>query len=66
MKWLSDGDTVPEKGRFDLKLARSFGAPGSGSEVAIVAQSLGGRYVDFHEGRYRHEPRLFASLNLSW
>jgi iron complex outermembrane receptor protein len=34
--------------------------------VAIVAQSLGGRYVDFSEGRYRHEPRLFASLNLSW
>lgn len=66
MKWLSDGDTVPEKGRFDLKLARSFGAPGSGDEVAIVAQSLGGRYVDFSEGRYRHEPRLFASLNLSW
>lgn len=66
MNWLNDGDRVPEQDRFDLKLARSFGAPGSGSEVAIVAQSLGGRYVDFHEGRYRHEPRLFASLNLSW
>ena len=66
MNWLNDGDRVPEQDRFDLKLSRRFGAPGSGNEVAIVAQSLGGRYVDFHEGRYRHEPRLFASLNLSW
>lgn len=66
MNWLNDGDRVPDQGRFDLRLARSFGEPGSGNEVAVVAQSVGGRYADFHEGRYRHEPRLFASLNLSW
>lgn len=66
MNWLNDGDTVPGKPRFDFKLARSFGPPAAGNEVAIVAQSMGGRYVDFHEGRFRHEPQLFASLRLSW
>lgn len=66
MKWLSDGDTVPENARVDLKLVREFGRPGSGNEVAIVAQSLGGRYVDFHEARFRHEPQVFGSLRLAW
>ena len=66
LNWLSDGDVVPGKPRFDLKLARSFGPPAAGNEMAIVAQSMGGRYVDFHEGRFRHEPQLFATLRLSW
>ena len=66
MKWLSDGDTVPENARVDLKLVREFGRPGSGNEVAIVAQNLGGRYVDFHEARFRHEPQVFGSLRLAW
>jgi iron complex outermembrane receptor protein len=63
MNWLNDGDRVPERGRVDLKLSHRFG---SADEVALVVQSAGGRYADFHAGRYRHEPRLFASLRLSW
>ncbi len=66
MNWLSDGDDVPGKPRFDLKLARAFGPPAANNEVAIVAQSVGGRYVDFHEGRFRHEPQVFGSLRLAW
>ena len=66
MNWLNDGDRVPADGRLDLKLARTFGPAGSDNELAIVAQSVNGRYADFHEGRYRHEPALFASLRLGW
>ncbi len=66
MSWLNDGDRVPEQDRVDLKLSRRFGEAGAGNEVALVVQSAGGRYADFHAGRYRHEPRLFASLRLAW
>ncbi len=66
MNWLNDGDRVPEQDRVDLKLSRRFGGANSGSEVALVAQSVGGRYVDFHAGRYRREPQLFGSLRLTW
>ena len=66
MYWLNDGDRVPERNRVDLRLARGFGPPADGNEIALTAQSVEGSYPEFHEGRYRHEPRLFASLRLSW
>ncbi|MBS0512649.1 MAG: TonB-dependent receptor [Proteobacteria bacterium] len=66
MYWLNDGDRVPSRDRVDLKLARSFGPARSDNEFAITAQSVGGRYPEFHEGRYRAEPQLFASLRVSW
>lgn len=66
MMWLNQGDLVPSRDRVDIKLARSFGPARSDNEFAITAQSVGGRYPDFHEGRYRAEPQLFASLRVSW
>lgn len=66
MYWLNDGDRVPNRDRFDLRLARSFGPPEQAGEFAIVVQSVNGRYKEFHEGNYRHEPRIFASLRLAW
>ncbi|ATE62223.1 TonB-dependent receptor plug domain-containing protein [Thauera sinica] len=66
MKWLNQGDVVPPRDRVDLKVSRSFGPARSDNEFAITAQSVGGRYPEFHEGKYRAEPQLFASLRLSW
>ncbi|MBN8442469.1 MAG: TonB-dependent receptor [Thauera sp.] len=66
MYWLNGGDRVPGRDRVDLKLARRFGPERSDNEFAITAQSVGGRYAEFHEGKFRAEPQLFASLRLSW
>ena len=66
MYWLNDGDRVPDTRRLDLRLARSFGHPGSNNEFAIVAQSVNGRYPEFYERKYRHEPRVYLSLSLGW
>ncbi|NMG33672.1 TonB-dependent receptor [Azoarcus sp. TTM-91] len=66
MSWLNDGGKVPARDRFDIKLAKGFGATGSENEFSITAQSLGGAYPEFHEENFRHEPRIFASLRLGW
>ncbi|WP_246034631.1 TonB-dependent receptor plug domain-containing protein [Azoarcus indigens] len=66
MSWLNDGGKVPARDRFDIKLAKGFGATGSEDEFSITAQSLGGAYPEFHEESFRHEPRIFASLRLGW
>lgn len=66
MYWLNDGDRVPSRDRFDIKISRSFGPVASDNEVAVVMHSVGGDYPDFHEGNYRHEPSAFASLRLTW
>ena len=47
MYWLNPGDPEPLLNRVDLRLARRFGAPGADNEVAIVAQSVNGRYPEF-------------------
>lgn len=64
--WMNDGDRVPRRDRFDLKLSRSFGPRGADNEFAVTAQSLAGAYPEFHDSKFRQEPRLFASLRLSW
>lgn len=64
--WLNDGGPLGKQDRVDLKLARAFGTPGSDNEFAITFQSLGGRYADFHGEKYRHEPRIFASVRATW
>ncbi|MCK6407800.1 TonB-dependent receptor [Thauera sp.] len=64
--WMNGGDIVPSSDRVDLRLARRFGAPGSDNEFSISALSVKGRYVDFHEGKFRHEPQLFATLRIGW
>lgn len=64
--WLNDGGAMKKRDRFDLKLARSFGPQGSDNEFAITFQSLGGRYPEFDGEKFRHEPRLFASVRTSW
>ena len=66
MRWLNDGDEVPSRGRADLKLAKLYGPNGSDGEVSVTAQSLEGAYPDFHEGNFRREPSLFASVRLTW
>jgi iron complex outermembrane receptor protein len=66
MYWLNGGDDVPVRDRVDLKVARNFGPPRSDNEFAITAQSVGGRYPEFHEGKYRAEPQLFVSVRMSW
>lgn len=66
MYWLNDGDRVADTRRLDLRLARAFGRPGANNEIAIVAQSVNGRYPEFYERKYRHEPRLHLSLSLGW
>ena len=64
--WLNDGGAMDKRDRFDFKLARSFGAPGSDNEFSITFQSLGGRYPDFHARKFRHEPRVFAGVRATW
>ncbi|MDX5364245.1 MAG: TonB-dependent receptor, partial [Pseudazoarcus pumilus] len=64
--WLNDGGELDKRDRFDLKLARAFGAPGSDNEVAITFQSLGGSYPEFDGEKFRHEPRVFVSLRATW
>ncbi len=64
--WMNGGDYIPRGDRFDLKLARRFGAPGSESEFSVTALSATGKYPDFHNGKYRHQPFLFATLRLGW
>jgi len=66
MSWLNDGSKVPARDRFDIKLAKGFGATGSENEFSITAQSVGGAYPEFHEESFRHEPRIFATLRLGW
>lgn len=66
MYWLNQGDRVPVTRRIDVKLARGFGPAGSDNEFAIVAQSVDGRYPEFYERQFRHEPQMFASLRLAW
>lgn len=64
--WMNGGDDIPRLDRFDLKLAKRFGAPGSENEFSITALSATGKYPDFHNGKYRHQPFLFATLRLGW
>ncbi|KAA3654421.1 MAG: TonB-dependent receptor [Proteobacteria bacterium] len=66
MYWLNQGDRVPNRDRIDLRLAKRFGPPGAENEFALVMQNLGEIASEFHEGRYRHEPLIFASLRLVW
>lgn len=64
--WLNDGGVMGKRDRFDLKIARAFGPRGSDNEFALTWQSVGGRYPDFDGEKFRHEPRLFASVRASW
>ena len=64
--WMNGGDIVPRSDRFDLRIARRFGPPGSDNEVSLTALSLKGRYADFHEGKFRHEPDLFLGVRVGW
>lgn len=66
MYWLNQGDRVPNRDRIDLRLAKRFGPPGAENEFALVMQNLGEIATEFHEGRYRHEPLIYASLRLVW
>jgi iron complex outermembrane receptor protein len=63
---MNGGDYIPRTDRFDLKLAKRFGPPGSENEFSITALSVKGSYPDFHGGKFRHQPRLFASLQIGW
>lgn len=64
--WLNDGGRLEKRDRFDLKLARAFGPPGSDNEFSLTLQSAGGRYPEFDGEKFRHEPRLFASVRAAW
>jgi iron complex outermembrane receptor protein len=66
MYWLNDGDVVPSNGRTDLRLAKRFGPADRDNEIAITMQSVEGDYTDFHEGNYKHQSLVFATLKLSW
>jgi len=47
MKWLGDGDIQPAYERVDLRLAKSFGKPGGGDEIALVVQGVTGDHAEF-------------------
>lgn len=64
--WMNGGDIVPRTDRFDLRIARRFGPPGSDNEVSLTALSLKGRYADFHEDKFRHEPDLYLGVRIGW
>ncbi len=64
--WMNGGDIVPRTDRFDLRVARRFGPPGSDNEVSLTALSLKGRYADFHEDKFRHEPDLYLGVRIGW
>lgn len=64
--WMNGGDIVPRTDRFDLRVARRFGPPGSDNEISLTALSLKGRYADFHEDKFRHEPDLYLGVRIGW
>lgn len=64
--WMNGGDIVPRTDRFDLRIARRFGPPGSDNEVSLTALSLKGRYADFHEDKFRREPDLYLGVRIGW
>ena len=51
---------------FADRFARRFGPPGSDNEVSLTALSLKGRYADFHEDKFRHEPDLYLGVRIGW
>ncbi|WP_454457328.1 TonB-dependent receptor plug domain-containing protein [Thauera phenylacetica] len=64
--WMNGGDIVPRTDRFDLRIARRFGPPGSDNEVSLTALSLKGRYADFHADKFRREPDLYLGVRIGW
>lgn len=66
MMWLNDGDFQRAYRRVDLRLARRFGKPGGGDEIAVTLQNLGGAYPQFSNGDFVAERRAFVTLRLSW
>ncbi|MBV2265245.1 MAG: TonB-dependent receptor [Thauera sp.] len=64
--WMNGGDIVPRTDRFDVRVARRFGPPGSDNEVSLTALSLKGGYADFHEDKFRHEPDLYLGVRIGW
>lgn len=66
MKWLDDGDAVPDFTRVDARLARNWDWQGHKLELALVGQNLGGdRYAEFRV-QNQFDRRAFLSLGLGW
>lgn len=68
MYWLGDGDRQPAYDKVDVRLAKRFGKPGSGDEIALTVWNLDGEHFEFrsgHSGSYS-ERQAFVTLRLGW
>lgn len=66
MYWLNGGDRVPARDRFDVRISRGFGHKSQENEIALQVHSVGGRYPEFHAGKFRAEPQAFVSLRYTF
>lgn len=64
-KWPSDGDMQAPYRRWDLKLGKHLGRPGSEDEISLTLQNLNDEHAEFRQ-KYWVDRRLFMTLRLSW
>ncbi len=60
MEAIGDSTALPGHNRVDLRLAKQFKLAGRISEIALVAQNVTGRYLDYND-QNRIEQRVFAT-----
>ena len=61
MEPIGDGDYLRGHNRVDLRLAKQFKFAGTTSEVAVVAQNVTGRYLDYNADN-KIEQRILVTL----
>lgn len=64
MKWPNDGDEQPAYRRWDFRLAKRLGKPGTGDEIALTLLNFDGGYTEFDS--YVPERQAFITLRLNW
>lgn len=63
--WPSDGDVQAAYRRWDLKLGKRLGRPGSEDEIALTVQNMNDTHSEFRQ-KYWVDRRVFMTLRLSW
>jgi iron complex outermembrane receptor protein len=63
--WFGNGDRLPGYERFDARLARSFRTAKSTGEVALIAQNIGGDYLEFRDDN-PFDTRVYLQFSLSF
>lgn len=63
MLWLSDGDSISDYDRLDLRIARQLRMGRAHGELALVAQNIGDPYEEFDTGQY-FKRRYFMTFSV--